>query len=329
MSLVSRRAIAGSLVLSALLPAFAANAQTGSTYPDRAIKLIVPFPPGGGSDFLARLLAQKMSETLRQPMVVDNKPGAASTIGTDAAAKAAPDGYTLLLVVRDMGINPSTHASLPFDTLKSFAWIGMAALGHYVLVVNPSVPAKTVAELVALAKAKPGGLSYGSLGIGSLGHINVEALKQRLGIDILHVPYRGAGPALNATVAGEVGITLAAFTGALGFVRDGRLRALAVGSETRVSQFPDVPTIGEAGGGTDTLLPTFWGFAAPAGTPAPVIARLNAELKRALALPDVMEKLEQNGLVPAYSTPEALGKVMADDIAHFGKLVKAIGITPQ
>ena len=329
MSLVSRRAIAGSLVLSALLPAFAANAQTGSTYPDRAIKLIVPFPPGGGSDFLARLLAQKMGETLRQPIVVDNKPGAASTIGTDAAAKAAPDGYTLLLVVRDMGINPSTHASLPFDTLKSFAWIGMAALGHYVLVVNPSVPAKSVAELVALAKAKPGGLSYGSIGIGSLGHINVEALKQRLGIDLLHVPYRGAGPALNATVAGEVGVTLAAFTGALGFVRDGRLRALAVGSETRASQFPDVPTIGEAGGSTDTLLPTFWGFAAPARTPAPIIERLSAELKRALALPDVMEKLEQNGLVPAYSTPEALGNVMADDIAHFGKLVKAIGITPQ
>ena len=172
-------------------------------------------------------------------------------------------------------------------------------------------------------------MSYGSLGIGSLGHINVEALKQRLDIDLLHVPYRGAGPALNATVAGEVGVTLAAFTGALGFVRDGRLRALAVGAETRVSQFPDVPTIGEAGGGTDTLLPTFWGFAAPAGTPAPIIARLNGELKRALALPDVMEKLEQNGLVPAYSTPEALGTTMANDIAHFGKLVKAIGITPQ
>ena len=328
MVLVSRRAFAGSLVLCALLPAIAANSQTAA-YPDKAIKLIVPFPPGGGSDFLGRLLAQKMSETLGKPIVVDNRPGAGSTIGTDAVAKAAPDGYTLLLVVRDMGINPSTHASLPFDTLKSFAWIGMAAVGHYVLVVNPSVPAASVAELVALAKAKPGTLSYGSLGIGSLGHINVEALKQRLGIDLLHVPYRGAGPALNATVAGEVGITLAAFTGALGFVRDGRLRALAVGSEARVSQFPNVATIGEAGGGADTLLPTFWGLAAPAGTPAPIIERLNSELKRALALPDVAEKLEQNGLAPAYGTPEALGTVMANDVAHFGKLVKAIGITPQ
>jgi len=328
MVLVSRRAFAGSLVLCALLPAIAANSQTAA-YPDKAIKLIVPFPPGGGSDFLGRLLAQKMSETLGKPIVVDNRPGAGSTIGTDAVAKAAPDGYTLLLVVRDMGINPSTHASLPFDTLKSFAWIGMAALGHYVLVVNPSVPAASLAELVALAKAKPGTLSYGSLGIGSLGHINVEALKQRLGIDLLHVPYRGAGPALNATVAGEVSITLAAFTGALGFVRDGRLRALAVGSETRASQFPNIPTIGEAGGGADTLLPTFWGLAAPAGTPAPIIERLNSELKRALALPDVAEKLEQNGLTPAYGTPEALGTVMANDVAHFGKLVKAIGITPQ
>jgi len=328
MSYVSRRTFTASLV-STLAPAFKASAQTGAAYPDRPIKLVVPFPPGGGSDFLARLLAQKMTDTLRQSIIVDNKPGAASTIGTDAVAKAAPDGYTLLLVVRDMGINPSTHASLPFDTLKSFAWIGMAAVGHYVLVVNPSVPANSVAELAALAKAKPGSMSYGSLGIGSLGHINVEAMKQRLGIDLLHVPYRGAGPALNETVSGEVAVTLAAITGALGFIRDGRLRALAVGSETRVSQLPDVPTIGEAGGGADTLLPTFWGFAAPAGTPQPFIERINAELKRALALPDVEEKLTQNGLVAAYSTPEALGTAMANDVAHFGKLVKAIGITPQ
>lgn len=328
MSYVSRRTFTASLI-STLVPAFKVSAQTGAAYPDRPIKLIVPFPPGGGSDFLARLLAQKMTDSLRQSIIVDNRPGAASTIGTDAVAKAAPDGYTLLLVVRDMGINPSTHASLPFDTLKSFAWIGMAAVGHYVLVVNPSVPANSVAELAALAKAKPGSISYGSLGIGSLGHINVEAMKQRLGIDLLHVPYRGAGPALNATVSGEVAVTLAAITGALGFIRDGRLRALAVGSETRVSQLPDVPTIGEAGGGADTLLPTFWGFAAPAGTPQPFIERINAELKRALALPDVEEKLTQNGLVAAYSTPEALGTAMANDVAHFGKLVKAIGITPQ
>jgi len=328
MSYVSRRTFTASL-FSTLVPAFKVSAQTGAAYPDRPIKLVVPFPPGGGSDFLARLLAQKMTDTLRQSIIVDNKPGAASTIGTDAVAKAAPDGYTLLLVVRDMGINPSTHASLPFDTLKSFAWIGMAAVGHYVLVVNPSVPANSVAELAALAKAKPGSMSYGSLGIGSLGHINVEAMKQRLGIDLLHVPYRGAGPALNATVSGEVAVTLAAITGALGFIRDGRLRALAVGSETRISQLPDVPTIGEAGGGADTLLPTFWGFAAPAGTPQPFIERINAELKRALALPDVEEKLTQNGLVAAYSTPGALGTAMANDIAHFSKLVKSIGITPQ
>lgn len=329
MSLVSRRVFTASLFASALVPATRVEAQTGSSYPNRPIKLIVPFPPGGGTDFLARLLAQKMSEGLRQPIVVENKPGAAATIGADAVAKAQPDGYTLLMVVRDMGINPSIYQTLPYDTLKSFAWIGQAAVGHYVLVVNPSVPANSVAELAALAKAKPGTIAYGSLGIGSMGHINVEALKQRLGIDLLHVPYKGAGPALQATVSGEVAATLAAFTGAIPFVREGRLRALAVGSDKRAVQLPDVPTIAEAGGGTDTLLPTAWGFAAPAGTPMPIIEKVNAELKRALALPDVIEKIAQNGLEPAYSTPEALATVMANDVAHFGKLVKAIGITPQ
>lgn len=329
MSLAVRLTLLVGMLAAVFTPPASARAQSTSSYPDRPIKLIVPFPPGGGTDFLARLLAQKMSEGLRQPIIVENKPGAAATIGADAAAKAAPDGYTLLMVVRDMGINPSIYKSLPYDTLKSFAWIGQVAIGHYVLVANPNFPAKSVAELVALAKAKPGTISYGSIGIGSVGHINVEAMKQKLGIDLLHIPYKGAGPALQATVSGEVALTLSAFTGAIPFVREGRLRALAVGSPARVSQFPDVPTIGEVGGDDETLLPTAWGFAAPAGTPKAVLDRINAEMKRAVELPDVVDRIIQNGLEPAYSTPEAQRATIERDVPHFARLVKSIGIEPQ
>jgi len=326
---VSRRTFAAGLALSGLSPAVIASAQTVATYPVKPIKLVVPFPPGGASDFTARVLAQKMSEGLGQPVIIDTKPGAGTTIANDAVAKAAPDGYTLLQVNRDIVIAPSTYASLPYDTLKSFAWIGKAADGPFVLVVNPSVPAKSLAELAALAKAKPGTVAYGNLAVGGLAHMNVEALMRHLDINLLQVPYKGAGPALNAAVAGEVPVTLVATTGALPFVREGRLRALAVGTETRHPLFPDVPTVSEAGGGIDTVRPTFFGLGAPAGTPQPIIDRLSAELKRVMSLPDVLDKLVQSGLVPAYSTAEALGDTVAKDITHFGKLIKAIGLTPQ
>ena len=277
MSPVSRRTVAAGLALSALAPAFEAGAQ--STYPERAIKIVVPFPPGGGADFLARLLAQKMSEGLRQPIIIDNRPGAGTTIGTDVVAKAQPDGYTILEILRDLPLNPSIYATLPFDTMKDFAWIGMAGAGPFVLVANPSVPMKSIADLVALAKAQPGKISYGSLGTGGIAHICMEALKQHYGIDLLHVPYKGAGPALNAAVSGEVAMTIAALTGAVPFIRDGRLQPLAVGADSRAVQLPDVPTIIEAGG-ADTILPQYYGFVAPAGTPKPIIEKLNGELKQ-------------------------------------------------
>lgn len=326
-STVSRRTFAAGLTASALLPSRLAMAQTGATYPERPIKIVVPFPPGGGADFLARLLAQKMSETLRQPMIIDNRPGAGTTIGTDVVAKAAPDGYTILQILRDFTLNPSIYATLPFDTRRDFAWIGMAGAGPFVLVANPQVPMNSIADLAALAKAQPGKISYGSLGTGGIAHICMETLKQHLGIDLLHVPYKGAGPALNAAVSGEVSMTIAALTGAVPFIRGGQLRPLAVGAEKRAIQLPDVPTIAEAGG-ADTILPQYYGFVAPAGTPAPVIETLNAALKRALELPDVAEKLVQNGIDPAYSTPGGMAELITQDVARFAKLVKAIGIPP-
>jgi tripartite-type tricarboxylate transporter receptor subunit TctC len=327
MPFVSRRLVTGSLVASALAPALKAYAQTGQNYPTKPIKMVVPFPPGGGTDFLARLLAHKMGDSLGQAIIVENKPGAATSIGSDAVAKAAPDGYTILMMLRDMTLNPSLM-TLPYDTLKSFAWIGMVAEGPFVLVANPSVPIKSVADLVAAAKAQPGSVSYGSLGVGGFAHICMESMALHLGIKLLHVPYKGAGPALQAAVSGEVAITLAALTGAVPFIRDGRLRALAVGSSTRASQLPDVPTISEAGGG-DTILPQYYGLAAPAETPRPVIDRLNAELKRALEAPDVIDNLAKNGLTAAYTTPEGLGTQIAQDIPRFGKVIKVVGITTQ
>jgi tripartite-type tricarboxylate transporter receptor subunit TctC len=324
---VSRRVFAGALAITVVMPNTAATAQ--APWPEKPIKLVVPFPPGGGADFLGRLLAQKLGESLKQAIVVDNKPGAATTIGADAVAKAAPDGYTLLLLLRDTAINPSLMPALPYDTLKAFSWIGKVAEGPFVLVVNPQVNARTLAEFAALAKAKPGTVSYGSLGVGGMGHISVEAMARHLGINLLHAPYKGAGPALAATVSGEVQATLAALTGAVPFIRDGRLRALAVGADRRAAQLPDVPTVAEAGGGKETVLPQFYAMAAPAGTPAPIVERLSAELKRVLAEPEIIEKMTQGGLTPAFSTPAAFKSEIEADVARFARLVKEIGVTMQ
>lgn len=329
MLLISRRAAAVGVGLTAITPISRSLAQAPVTWPEKAIKYICPFPPGGGSDFAARVLAQKMSEGLGQPIVVENKPGAGTTIGNDAVAKAAPDGYTLLQPNRDMTISPSVQLSMPYDTLKGFAWIGKACDGPFVLTVNPKVPAATLAELVALAKAKPDAVSYGLLGVGGIVHMNMEALMRQLGIKLLAIPYKGAGPALAAAVAGEINVTMTALTGALPFVRDGRLRAIAVGLAKRAVQMPEVPTIAEAGGGTDTVVPTFMGFAAPAGTPRPIIERISAELKQVMAMPEIIDKLVRGGLVPAFSTPEEFEAQIASDLTRFAKLVKDIGIQPQ
>lgn len=306
-----------------------AKAQSGAAYPTKAIKLIVPYAPGGSADFTARLVSQKMSEGLGQPIVVDNKPGANGIIGADTVARATPDGYTLLLAPRELGINPSIQVTLPYDTLKSFAWIGIATEGHFVMVANPSVPASSLSELVALAKSKPGSLAYGSIGIGSVAHLNFEALKRQLGLDLTHVPYKGAGPAIQAAVGGEIGLTLSAIPGAIGFIRSGRLRALAVGSKARHPELPDVPTLAEAGVGGDVFQPTFFGLAAPAGTPGSAIEKLNTEMRRAIAAPEVVAKLAASGLTPVGGSQQEMAAVIAKDIAHFGALVKEIGIKPE
>ncbi len=324
------RSLAVSVVAVAATMSIAPAAHAQADYPTRPIKLILPFPPGGGADLTARSLAQKMGESMGQSIVVENKPGANGALGTEAVAKSAPDGYTLLVTDRgSLAVNPHLYAKLGYDPLRDFAFVGIATDGPYVLVANPSLNVKTVAELAAASKAKPGTINYASFGIGSMPQMNLEALNRKLGIDLVHVPYKGAGPASQAVVAGEVGVTIASVPAVQGFIKDGRLRALAVGSDKRFAVLPDVPTMKEAGVDGDILVPTFFALLAPAGTPPAIVAKLNAEMRKALADPAIAERLTTAGLVVNGSSPEVMANTVRQDNARFGALVKAIGIKPE
>ena len=291
---------------------------------------MVPFSPGGASDLTARTLAQKMSEGLGQQVVVDNKPGANGVLGIDLAAKAPPDGYTLLLTDRgSLTVNPWLYQNLPYDPVKDFAYVGIVTDGPYVLVANPKLGVGTVKELVALSKAKPGTVNYASWGVGSMAQLNLEAFNQKMGTDMLHVPYKGAAPAAQAAVAGEVGVSIATVPAVQGFIKDGRLRALAVGGDKRFAVLPDVPTMTEAGAASDILVPTYFALLAPTGTPPAIVSRLNAEMKKALADPQVVERLAGAGLVPNGSTPDAMAASVKSDLPRFQALVKSIGIKPE
>jgi tripartite-type tricarboxylate transporter receptor subunit TctC len=302
----------------------------GQDYPSRPIRLIVSFTPGGGADLTARTVGQKMSESLRQPVVVDNRPGANGLVGAGAVASAAPDGYTLLLTDRGaLGINPSLYRKLPYDPLRDFEYVGVVTVASYVLVSDPRLPARTLTELVKLARTQPGKLNYASFGVASMAHLNIEALKARLGLDLTHVPYKGAGPAVQGVVAGEAAITIASPAGVLGFVRDGRLRALAIGAKQRSALLPDVPTLAEAGGEEDLLAPTYFAFALPAGTPRPLVDTLHREMRRALDAPEVATRLNAAGLEPTGGTGAELLELVKRDIPRFRRLIQDIGIPPE
>ena len=307
-----------------------APAKGDAPYPNRPIKLVVAFPPGGGADLTARILAQKLSESLGQPMVVENRAGANGVVAAGSVAKSAPDGYTLLLIDRGaLGINPSIYKSLPYDPVKDFSYVGVVTLGPYVLVVNPALPIKNFADFVRYAESKPGTVNYGSMGIGSMVQLNVEAMSARAGIRLTHVPYKGGGAAVAGVVSGEVGMTIIAIPGALGFIRDGRARAIALGSDKRSPLLPDVPTMKEVGGGEDVLLPTYFGIAAPAGTPPAIVAKLSEEINRALRQNDVATRLNNAGLEPAESSPQQMLDLVKGDVVRFSALAKAVGIKPE
>ncbi len=323
-------ALLAALAISALVQTPAAAQTADAAWPSRALKLVIAFPPGAGADLTGRTVAQKVSESLGQPVVVDNRGGANGIVGTDLVAKSAPDGYTLLLTDRGaLGINPSLYKKLPYDPLKDFAYVSIATLGPYVLAINASVPAKSFQEFVALAKSKPGAINYASFGVGSMAQLNLEALKARMGIDLTHVPYKGGAPAVAAVVAGEVGATVVTAPSLLGHIKEGRVRALVIGSARRSPLLPDVPTLAEVGGGEDTLVPTFFGFAAATGTPRALVNRLSGEIRKALSGKDVADKLASVGLDAWGSTPEEMTSTVTGDVARFARLVKAIGIQPE
>jgi tripartite-type tricarboxylate transporter receptor subunit TctC len=309
------------LAAATLLAAGAAAAA----YPERAVRLVVPFPAGGGADFMARALAQKLSAQLGQPVVLDHRAGAGGTIAAEVVASAAPDGYTLVFgTVGTHAINVSLYAKLRYDPVKDFAPISLTHLAPRVLVVHPSVPAKTVPELIALARAKPGELTFGSAGSGGTNHLSGELFKSMAGIDIVHVPYKGSAPASVDLLGGRITMVFDSIVAWGDHIKTGKVRALGVTSLRRSAALPDVPTIAESGlAGFDVA--NWLGVLAPAGTPKDTIARLNAEIRIAMADAEMQRQLVAVGIDPAYSTPEAFAELIRADIAKWAKVVKASG----
>ncbi len=292
------------------------------TWPDKPLRLVVPFPAGGTVDTVARSVAQKLTESLRQPVVVENRAGAAGAIGSEAVAKAAPDGYTLLMgTASTHGTNPAVQKSLPYDALRDYAPVALVASTPYILVVHPSVKANNVAELLALARAQPGKLNYGSYGSGSSNHLATELFRAISGADIVHVPYKGGAPAMTDLLAGQVQMMFDVFTTSGPQIRTGKLRLLGVGAPRRSALAPDAPTLAEAGvPGFDAS--TFFGIFAPAGTPRNVVMRLNEDINRALQTPDLRERLAAVGSEPGGGPPEQLGEAVASEVAKWTKLVR-------
>jgi len=296
---------------------------SAQTWPERPVRILVGYPPGGGTDLVARLMQQPLSTRWGQPVVIDNRPGANAIIASEAVAKAKPDGYTLLMAyATEVAVNPATMKKLPYDPVRDFAPISQLAGAPLVLAVHPALAAKDVRELVALAKAKPGTLSYSSSGSGSVHHFAGELFKLQTGADILHVPYKGSGPAAADAVAGQVQANFASVASVLRFVQAGRLRALAVTSKRRSPQMPEVPSMVEAGL-ADFELTSWYGLLAPAGTPAEVIAKIHADVMALLAVAEIQKSFATQGLDMAGSTPQAFGEFIRGEAAKFARIAKA------
>ena len=293
-------------------------------YPVKPLRLIVPYPPGGGTDTLARLLVQKLSEALGQQVVLDNRPGAGANIGVEAAAKSPPDGYTLLLATIANAISASLYTKLNYDLVKDFSSVTLLATTPHMLVVHPSVPARSVKEFVALATARPQQLAYSSSGSGTPSHLAGELFASMTGVRLVHVPYKGGGPSVIALLSGEVSVGFATMPSVIPHVKAGKLRALAVTTAQRSPSFPQLPTISEAGvPGYDAG--SWYGLLVPAGTPKEVVARLNAETVKLLKLPEVKERLDSAGFEVLVSTPEEYAAFTRNEIEKWAKVVKASG----
>lgn len=302
-----------------------ATAQSGATsYPSRPIRFVVGYPPGGATDLIARALAVKLSEALAQQVLVDNRPGAGGIVGTEIVAKAAPDGHTIILVTTSHGVNPSLYSKLPYDSVKSFTPVTQVASLQLLLVVNPSMPVRSVKDLIALAKSKPGELNFGSSGSGQSLHLAGELFKTMAGIDIVHVPYKGSAPARTDLLAGQIHMMFESMIGVLPFVTSGRLRALAVSGAKRSPAAPDIPTMAEAGvPGYDA---SGWvGVLGPAGMPRPIVERLNGEIVAILNTPETRERLAKSGAEVVGSSPEEFARFIERQLTTWARVVKASG----
>ena len=317
--LTARLAALALSVLAAAGPT-SVSAQTPH-WPNAPIRVIVPTAPGGASDALMRILAQKMSESLKTPIVVENKPGAGNVIGSDAVAKAAPDGYTLLLTYTDHVFNPFLRKNMPYDTAKAFAPVGLIGSVPMLLAVNAELPVKNVKDLITLAKAQPGKLNFGSAGSGSSLHLAGELFKSMAGIGVVHVPYKGTAPAFVDLMAGQVQFMFPTTASAAPHLRAGRIKALAITSGKRSQQMPEMPTVAEAGlPGYEASI--WYGLLAPVGTPRDVVGRLNAELHKAMQHPDVSAKLTEQGFIVAPGSPEDFGKLIDQEMKRWGQLIR-------
>ena len=311
------------------LLALAASALAQEPYPSRPVKLVVPFTPGTGIDILARTLGQKLGDEWKVGVVVENRAGASGNIGTEAVAKAPPDGYTLLTTAQTMVVNRALFASLPYDPVKDFAPIAPLAIGSLALVVHPSLTIKSVSELVAYAKANPGKLNYASPGNGTPHHLAMELFKTKAGIDVVHVPYKGTAQAVQDLLGGQVGVMFLPVHVALPQTDAGKLMMLAAGGASRAGATPNVPSLAEAAGIRDIDTDIWYGLYAPARTPQALIDRLNADVNRVLKLPDIADALAKQGLQPTGGTPAALAELTKSDLERWAAVVRAAKIQPD
>ena len=314
-------------ILAGLMLAAAAGtaAHAAETYPARPIRLVIPFPPSGSNDIIGRFVAQHLSERLGKQVVADNRAGANSIIGTELVAKSPPDGYTLLVISTSFTTNPAVYKQLPYDPLKAFSLVAMLGSGPNAMAVTAALPAKSVKEFIALARARPGQILYASSGIGGFQHFGTELFSMLAGIKMTHVPYKGGGPAMVDVISGQAQLTMGSLIQVVPHVKTGRLRVLGTGGTKRAAMLPDVPTIAEAGvPGYECV--NWWAIAAPAGTPAGVVSKLNTEIAEILALPDAQKRMVAEGADPKAMTPEQLGQHVRAEMAKWAKVAKAANI---
>lgn len=316
------------LLLGLASVVLASPALSQGNYPNRPVRIVVPSSPGGGTDISARVIAEHLGRAFKGQFFVENRPGAGQSIGIEVAARSEPDGYTLLMAASTLALNPIMYKNIRYDPVKDFAPVSQVASIPNVVLVHPSVPARTLKELIALAKSKPGELTYASAGLGTSPHMGMELLKHMAGIDIQHIPFRGSGPAVTDTISGRINITLASTLQAKPFVEGGQLRALAVTGARRSEALPDVPTVAEAGvPGYEAL--QWYGLLLPAGTPAEIVGRLHEETAKALNAPDVKKRLADDGAESVGTTPAEFAKFIKDEIEKWSNVARVANIKPE